>query len=242
MPNTSTQSGAGPAPKSLPARVIGVITSPRETFQSIVAHPKWFGMLALTTLAMAVLLGAFLSTAVGQDAWLEAATSSPWSGQVSDQQYERMQAMAKFAGIMGAVQVLIFVPLITVIVAGLLYAIFNAAMGGDATFKQVLAVVTHASAVSIVGQLFTVPLNYARGTMSSATNLAVLLPMVDDRSFFGRLLGTIDLFIIWYVVVLAIGLAVLYRRRTQSIAITLFGIYAVIALAIAAIMSRVGSA
>ena len=66
--------------------------------------------------------------------------------------------------------------------------------------------------------------------MTSATNLAVLLPMLDEKSFLGRLLGMIDLFIIWWLLVLAIGLAVLYRRRTQPIAIALFGVYAVIAL------------
>ena len=38
----------------------------------------------------------------------------------------------------------------------------------------------------------------------------------------GSLLGTIDLFMVWYVIVLAIGLGVLYKRRTQPIAIALF--------------------
>jgi hypothetical protein len=61
--------------------------------------------------------------------------------------------------------------------------------------------------------------------------------MFDDKSFVGKLAGAIDIFLIWYVIVLAIGLAVLYRRKTQPIAITLLGIYAVIAIAIAAIMS-----
>lgn len=241
MSNVSTPAGATPAPKGLVARFVGVLTAPRETFQSVVAHPKWFGMLALTTLAMAALIGGFLSTQVGQDAWLDAATSSPWSGQVSDQQYAGMQRMAKFAGIMGAVQMLIAIPLITLLLSGLGFLIFSALMGGNATFKQVFSVFVHAGAVSLLGQLFTVPLNYARGSMSSATNLKVLMPMVDESSFVGRLLGTIDLFIIWYVIVLSIGLGVLYRRKTQSVAVTLFGIYAVIALAIAAVMARMGS-
>jgi hypothetical protein len=61
--------------------------------------------------------------------------------------------------------------------------------------------------------------------------------MLDDQSFAGRLAGMLDIFIIWWLLVLAIGLAVLYRRRTQPIFMTLFGIYAVIIIAIAAIMS-----
>ena len=45
--------------------------------------------------------------------------------------------------------------------------------------------------------------------------------MVDPKSFVGRVLAMTDLFLIWYVLVLAIGLAVLYRRRTQPIAMAL---------------------
>jgi uncharacterized membrane-anchored protein len=52
----------------------------------------------------------------------------------------------------------------------------------------------------------------------------------------------VDLFVIWWVFVLAIGLAVLYRRRTQPIALGLFSVYAVIAVVVAAIMSRMGGA
>jgi hypothetical protein len=76
--------------------------------------------------------------------------------------------------------------------------------------------------------------------MSSATNLAVFLPMIDEQSFLGRLLGMVDLFIIWWVVTLAIGLGVLYRRKTGPIAIGLFAVYLVIILCFAAIMSAFG--
>ncbi len=115
-------------------------------------------------------------------------------------------------------------------------------MGGNATFKQVLTVVTHAGAPGVLGQFFTMPLNYMRGVMTSATNLAVALPFVPEESFFGRLLGTIDLFLIWQLIVLAIGLGVLYRKRTQPIAISLFVLYGVIALIIATVRSSFGGA
>jgi hypothetical protein len=78
--------------------------------------------------------------------------------------------------------------------------------------------------------------------VTSATNLAVLMPMVAPKSFLGRMLAMTDLFLIWYVLVLAIGLGVLYRRKTQPIALTLYGVYAAGVIVIAAIMSRVGGA
>jgi hypothetical protein len=68
----------------------------------------------------------------------------------------------------------------------------------------------------------------------------VLLPMISDQSLLGRILGMIDLFWIWWLIVLSIGLAVLYRRRTQGIAFTLFGIYAVGVVLIATVMNIFG--
>jgi hypothetical protein len=113
-------------------------------------------------------------------------------------------------------------------------------MGGQASFKQLFSVYVHTGAVSALGQIFTGTLNYFRGSVSSASNLAVALPMIDEQSYLGRLFGMIDLFIIWWLIVCAIGLGVLYRRRTQPIAITFFAIYAVIILAAAAVMSAFG--
>jgi hypothetical protein len=118
--------------------------------------------------------------------------------------------------------------------------VFNAAMGGRASFKQLLAVVSHAGVISALGWIFVMPLNYLRETMSSPTNLGALAPGLDEGSFIVHLLGTIDLFLIWWVVVLGIGLAVLYRRRTQPVVISLFVVYAVIALIIAGAKSAMG--
>ena len=127
-------------------------------------------------------------------------------------------------------------------IAGVLFLVFNVAMGGSATFKQLFAVFVHAGIISALQQLFTGPLNYFRGAVTSATNLAVLLPMVEPKSFVGRILSMTDLFLIWYLLVLAIGLAVLYRRKTQPIALALYGVYAAGVVVIAAIWSRVGGA
>ncbi len=241
MANTTVQTGASPAPKSLVARVIGIITAPRATYESVVAHPKWFGMLALCAVGLGVLIGGFLMTKVGQDAWLDAALNSPFSGQVSDQQIQAMEKMAPYVGYGTVVYMLVLIPIFMVILSGILYAVFNAAMGGNATFKQVFTVVVHAGPIGLLSQLFTVPLNYFRGTMTSATTLAVLLPMLPDKSFAGRLLGMIDLFLIWQLIVLSIGLAVLYRRRTQPIATALLVVYFIIAVIVAFVRRGAGA-
>ncbi len=225
--------------KNLLTRLWGILTSPRETFADVVAHPRWFGMLALVLLVTIGCMAGFLSTEVGKQAWLDQAVrgAESFGGTVTDAQYAQFEKMADYAAPLAAVQIGLISPIITLILAGILFAVFNAALGGDSSFKQVFAVVVHAGAVTVVQQLFVTPLNFVRESMSSATNLSVFLPMLDESSFVTKFLGTIDLFLIWWVIVLSIGLAVLYRRKTGPIAIGLFVVYGIIAIIIAAVTS-----
>lgn len=228
------------APDHLLARLAGVVLSPRDTFQAIVARPRWFGALALVTLVTAAGSFVLLSTDTGQLAMLDQQVrqAESFGGTISDQQYAGMQRMLPFMRYVVAGSQLVMIPLVTLLLAALLYGVFNAGLGGDATFRQVMAVLAHSGAVSLLQQLFLLPLNYARGSMSGATNLGVFVQTVlDETSFIARFLGMIDLFIIWWLVVLSIGLAVLYRRRTGPIAGGLLGAYGVIAAAIALFMS-----
>jgi hypothetical protein len=180
-----------------------------------------------------------MTTDAGRQAALDQQVSSmeSFGMQVSDEMYEQMRRRTAFLPYQTAGSIVIGSIVIALLTAAILWAIFNAAMGGDASYKKILTVLIHAGVISALGQLFTGPINYLRGSVTSATSLGALLPMLDDQSFAGRLAGMLDIFIIWWLLVLAIGLAVLYRRRTQPIFMTLFGIYAVIIVAIAAIMS-----
>src|SRR5687768_11388550 len=120
MANTTVQTGATPARMSLIARAIGIITSPRATYASVVAHPKWFGMLALTAVGLGLLIGGFLLTKVGQEAWLDAALNSPFSGQVNDQQIQAMERMAPYVGYGTIAYMLVLFPIIMAVVSGIL--------------------------------------------------------------------------------------------------------------------------
>ena len=243
MTNTSVTTGGAP-PLGLPARFVGIITAPKETFQSVAAHPRWLGMLLLVTVIIALCTALPMTTDAGKEATLRAQVESmeSFGMTVTDQMYEQMRGRMWFAPYQTGIGILVFSPLMSVVMAGILFLVFNVVMGGGATFKQLFAVFCHAGVISALQQLFTGPLNYFRGAVTSATNLAVLLPMVPPKSLLGRVLAMTDLFLIWYLLVLAIGLAVLYRRKTQPIALTLYGVYAVGILVIAAVMSLRGGA
>jgi hypothetical protein len=238
MSDVSTVPRPEAARKSLAARLIGVIFSPGDTFRSIVAHPAWLGAMLAVVLVIGGGNFVLLSTEVGQQALLDQQirSSEAWGRTVTAEQQEGMERMLPTMRYITLGTTLVLAPVITFALAGLLLAVFNAGLGGDATYKQVLAVVTHAGAVSIISTLFTLPLNYAKESLSGATNLAVFAPFLDEGSLAARFLGMIDLFLVWWVVVLAIGLAVLYRRRTTPVALSLLGAYVGIAAVIAVVM------
>ena len=226
------------------ARLVGIVTSPRETFQSVVARPRWLGVLVVVTVIMAVFAALPMTTDAGQEAALRSQVEGmeSFGMTVSDEAYEGMRRGMAIAPYTTAGSILVIAPVMTLVFAGIFFVVFNAVLGGDASFKQLFAVMAHASVISALQQLFTGPINYFRGAVTSATNLTVLLPMFEPTSFIGRVLSMTDLFLIWYILVLSIGLGVLYRRKTQPIAMTLYGIYAVGVLVLSAVMSRVGGA
>ncbi len=238
---TDTAATASVPRLSLPARLIGVLTSPGATFRSVVAHPAWFGVLAVQIVVTALAFVVFFSTDAGKAAYVDQAVSSieSFGGSVNADMYEGIQRQAEYARVIQPVSMLIFGPVVTALFAALIYGVF-AVLGGEARFKQVFAVVAHAGVVTSLQPLFTLPLNYQRQTMSSATNLGVFLPMLEEGSFLASLLGVIDLFYIWYVVVLGIGLAVLYRRRTTPIVVGLLAVLVTIGVVIAAVKLALG--
>jgi hypothetical protein len=238
MSDTATALQPQAADRSLVARLVGVVFSPGETFRGIAARPRWLGAMVAV---LAVVAGAnfvLLSTEVGQQALLDQQIRSAesWGQTLTDEQQDRMERMLPTMRYITLASTVVLVPVITFALAGVLLGVFNAGLGGDARYRQVLAILSHAGVISAVGTLFTTPLNYARESLSGATNLGVFVPFLDEGSLPARFLGMIDLFLVWWVIVLGIGLAVLYKRRTGPVVVSLLGTYVVIAAVIAIIM------
>jgi hypothetical protein len=231
----------GPSP-GLASRLVGVLLSPRSTFAAIVDRPRPFGALLVVCLCAATANGWLTSTELGQQMLLEQQIESmqAFGMTVTDEVYDEMARGLENAAYFGAAATFISIPIITFLIAGLVWTTCYVLLGAQAPFKAMYAVVTHAGAVSIVQQLFTVPLNYMRGAMNVPTTLAALLPMLEEGTFVQRTLGLVELFVVWQFFLLAVGTGVLFKRRTGPIATTFYSLYAVIAIAAGFIMSRLG--
>ena len=205
------------------ARIIGVLTSPRPTFAAVAARPRWLGVMAITLTVTAACQYLILSSPDMQEALIAQATRNP---NMSDAQVAATESFIPRLPAIFAVAALFLGPLISAIVSGILLMIFSTLMGGAATFKQVYAVVAHSGVVSMLSGVLSA------GLITPGANLGIFVPMLDETSFVTQFLSAIDLVLVWWVVTLSIGLAVLYKRRTGGIAFTLFCLNVLFALVI----------
>jgi hypothetical protein len=230
--------------KGLAARALGVLFSPRATYAEVVARPRALGALVAVIVIVAAATSAFLMTEVGKNAYIDQALDSMegFGMTVTDQVMTRIETQAQYAPYITTAAQVVVVPLVAVIVAALALAIFNAILGGDGSFKQTFAVVAHSYFVVALGAVFSMPLFYVNKSMASPTSLSVFFKMIDEATFLGRLMGSIDLFRIWWIVSLSIGLGVLYKRKTGPIAWSLLGLYIILVLIIAGVRTALSGA
>ena len=226
MTQPPSASSGGAAPLSLVQRFVGMITSPKSTFESVVSFPRWFGIFAITVALSIAVSTAFFWSEVGQSAFIDQMKAG--NPAVTDQQAQMAVTVTKYVTPIGGP---IFAVLFLLALAGILMGVF-AITGGSASYKQVLAVVAHAGVVSTLAQVVLMVANYFRGSMVSVTSLQGLGQAFSEHGFMAGFLGAIDLWWFWYFLVLAIGLGVLYRRRTAPIFISFTVLYLVIALAV----------
>ena len=145
---------------------------------------------------------------------------------VTDEHYETLRAVVPYRPIVTAAVIIIGWPFLWLLTAHAVQSLGRRMGHGEATFQQVLAVVVHASAILAVRAIVAAPINYARESLGGATSLSMIMPAFGESTFPARLFGAMDIFIVWWVVLVALGLSILYQTRTMPIARWLFGAYA----------------
>jgi Yip1-like protein len=242
---------------SLAVRMYDVIRRPRATFAAIVQAPSWVAVLIVTTTTTLLCTLGFVSTDVGRQALVDQweRTATAFGQTVDDVSYTRMEERAANGGVgllYAAGTALAYGPLLVFAVSGVLFAVLRGRSGADLLrgrsgadpvgprYIQLLAVVAYAGVILALRQVVAAPINYVRESISSPTTLVQFFGMVDEASPIARFLGVIDLFVVWWIVVLAMGVSILYRRPTRNLALAFAGAYVVLALLTALVMAVSG--
>jgi hypothetical protein len=226
----------------LPARMAGVLRKPRATFQALKAVPRSADVLIATFLVTSALSAALLETRVGQLALLDQweRTAVAFGQNVSDAQYAAMRAASANGALYAIISSLASGPVVTFGTALLLFGGFRLSGSRGVTYRQVLSIVAHAGVILMLRQVIAVPIAYARETLASPVTLNLFFTVLDEASPLARFLATVDLFVVWWVIVIAIGMSVLYARSARRLAMMFVTLYAVLALILAAAMALTG--
>jgi len=205
MDTTPTPIDSGtPEPLPLLTRCWLVLSEPTRAFASIAAHPRWIGA------ALIVLAAGIVTTEVTYPYMMEARRDVIL-------QNDRITA-AQAEEILGRM-IFLF------IVAGVLLFGGNFLLGGESDFRTVLAVTSHAWLATVVKSVVVVPLMLAKGSMSVATSLQILLPGERWMSPVGVMLGATDIFSLWMLALVVIGLAAAYRFSRGKVAALVVAFY-----------------
>ena len=195
----------------------------------------------ILTVASFAATGGLLATDVGQvalvDQWER--TALAFGQPVDDAKYAQMQDLSQYGVAYAALMSVIRVPVVTTAIAAVLYGVFTA-IGRQARFGQVFAVTAYAGVILALRDVLAAPLNYLRESLASPITLTQLFGMLDEASPLARFFALIDVFMLWWIVVMGIGLAVLFRMRVRRVAAGLIGVYVCIAVLLAGAMAVLG--
>lgn len=238
---TAATPGPHTIPPSLAARMIGIMRQPRSTFARVLVAPRWADVLVVSTIVAAAARALVMQTSVGQlalvDQWER--TALAFGRVVDDATYSAFQAWSSRAAVYEVGMALVNGPVATIVVAIGIFVLAGRARG-RASFGQILSVAAHASVILALRQVVGAATTYLRETTASATTLGSWFPGFDEASPVARFLGAIDLFVVWWAVVLGIGIAAAYGLRVRRSLALVLGTYVVGALVLAVVMVALG--
>jgi Yip1 domain len=239
MASTSMPAPDAAAPVSPIGRIIGVFASPKQTFTSIAEKPSW-GAPLLLMMVLAVVVGGLLNSKMNWAQYIRhKAEENPRFEQLSEEKKnDAVAGQAKFwAGFSYAVGA-VAVPLSILVFAGIYLVAFNLMRGAGLRYGQSFAITTHAflpSAITSILAMIILPLK-TYGDVDPenivATSLKAYLPETAPKPLLA-LGGSLELFWIWCLILIAIGFAAASPRKVKPGAAygIVFGLWAIWVLA-----------
>jgi hypothetical protein len=208
-----------PAGLSEVARLSGVFFEPTRAFEDIAARPGW-----LVPMIIVLICAISVSVAFGQHVGWERffrqqMDTNPRTAQLSTEQKEQAIAtQVKFAPL-GIVAIVIGVPIYYLASSGVLLGIVAGIMSAPVKFKQVFAVMCYASLTGVVSTILTLAVMFLKNPdQFNLQNPLVFNPgaFMDQQSsskFLYSLATALDLFPIWTMILIAIGLKAASGRK-----------------------------
>jgi hypothetical protein len=212
-------------------RITGVYLDPKKAFADIAARPRnWFVPLLLLIVASLAFL--YIYGKRVPDGWertmRQNMESSTRMQQMDPQQRENIiQQQVKFAPIGAYVSVVVFIPVAALAIGGVLLLMAKMA-GAQLTFKQMFTISAYSMLPGLISSILAIVVLLLKNPEDFnlqnplAFNLAAFLePPPNTGRFVYGVAKSFDLFSIWTILLLAVGMSVAARKISFSKAVML---------------------
>jgi hypothetical protein len=224
------------------AKLGNIFGSPTKTFEVLEKKPTWILPLGLLIVVSVILTQ--LAFPIIMNAQLEGLRNNPNLTPEQIELYEtQFTENVNTQRIITVAAQVLGTPIVFFIVVGIFYFIGNILLGGDATYKKVLAVFCWSACILILSSIVTTPLIIIKESLSVSLSPAMLLSGEALGTKLYTLLSKFDFFMIWFLAVFAVGFGIIYKFSKAKAFVTVgitWGIWIAISVILSDFFKRFG--
>ena len=199
--------------------LVSIFYEPTKVFRAIKEKPTWIVPLVVFLVAMTT--ATYFMMPAAQKMQMERFERSQTLTEEQKAEFRtQMEVGQKFA-IVGVISSPILWTIFLFVVVGILMLMANVIFGGKGRFAQVFAMVVLSLMTWVLSSIIKTPLIMAKDSIDVRTSLAILLPGETNSGPLYTLLNTYtDVFVVWQLIILIIGVKVIYDFATQKAVMT----------------------
>lgn len=223
MASTIAPSAEAPESGNSFRRIIGALFSPKPTFESIVKRPTWLVPTLLITV-VSIAAGVTIGQRMGWRGLLEQQMQKNPIAQRRleqlnpEQRQQMIDQQLKFIPATVYVTSAVSPAILLIVVAAILLGMFNLVGGVSMRFTTSFGIVAYAWTPMLISGLLAIVILFLKGPSTLdpqnivASNAAMFLPDNAAR-WMSVLLGSLDLFSFWVMLLLALGFSAVNPKK-----------------------------
>ncbi len=204
--------------------IIDTFINPRAVFSRVKEKPEWFIPLGIVLIGIALL--SMFTIATTHDLISAQQIEAMKERNMTDEQIEQAMKFTSgpFVIIVGGIGSIIGTLVILLIFAGILN-LFIPMLGGEGSYRMVFSVVSYSALVKIPGAIIRWILIMLKHSLHVSTSFALFVPGLDTKSFVYRFLSGIDFFLLWEMILVALGISITNNLKRENSYILVFVVW-----------------
>ncbi|MBD3233639.1 MAG: hypothetical protein GF315_07930 [candidate division Zixibacteria bacterium] len=192
-------------------KMLNIFFEPTSVFEQLKIKPNWF--LPWLVLILVSLITMQVTWQQTMEAQMERVRDRPGITEEQIEEIEKQMGDTEGWGV-NRIVATVFAPIAILVaflvVAGALYFMGSVLGGGNATYKQNLAIYSYSSLIGCLGAIVNAILVNIKGTLEISLAPTLFLPASMSESFIYNFLGHFEFFTIWIYILVSIGFSIIY--------------------------------